>query len=98
MKIEFVSNFPYLMLDENGNIAWDTVVDSEHHNTALLITTDSLSNDPAALVSMVGSKQALAAAINQIVFNDEELAIALLNEMSKDPNAIRDIITLNSSN
>lgn len=98
MKVVKSNEFPAIFLNESQDLAWPTIVNSEHNDTALLITIDSKSSNPIALFASVGNKAMLAKAINQIIFNDEELALALLAELSADPQAMTDLMQAHSSN
>lgn len=98
MKYQQIKTFPHLFVDQNTDMAWPTVVDDQHDNTGLLITVDSKSNSPVVSFCVSGDKAILTKAINQIVFNDEELALSLLAELSKDKGVMNEVLLNTRSN
>lgn len=98
MKYQQIKNFPHLFVDQNTDMAWPTVVDDHHDNTGLLISVDSKSSDPTVSFAMTGDKNLIAIAMNEILFNDAELAIAFMAELARDKGVMKELLTNTRSN
>lgn len=80
-----VLKFPHLMVDENTNLAWPTVIDNDHDDSGFIITFRSFESEPVVSFALRGNLPEIAKHIVEVIFQNRLLTIELLKYLATDP-------------
>lgn len=98
MPFEFISKFPELFRTKNDSVAWPDTVEKGCSEHALLLTVSVQDSEPNVRFSYTGDPNVVAHFLISVIMTQPELAIALLNNLSEDPDVIAEILHNPSSN
>ena len=80
-----VTKFPHLMVDQNTNMAWPTVVDNEHDDSGFMLTFRSFEAEPIVSFAMRGNLPEIAKHIVEVIFQNPLLTKELIKYLASDP-------------